>query len=169
MANESDEPRLDEVPATGETGSEPLDEDIADPAAQRAEGLINDPEPALRQLRLDPTFQSRIGDGFRALREGVGEFFVASDRGASRTKETAERVIDLVEKELDREGLSPRERLEFLQAGERMANQVGDSEKEVRESNERTLTKAITLAAGAVVGIVVLGYLGKDGRLPPSI
>lgn len=75
----------------------------------------------------------------------------------------------MVEKELDREGLSPQERLEFLQAGERMANQVGDSEKEVRESNERTLTKAITLAAGAVVGIVVLGYLGKDGKLPPSI
>ena len=169
MANEPDEPQSDEEPTTGPTEPEQLDEEGADPAAQDAEELINDPEPALRKLRLDPNFYSRVGEGFRALREGMSEFFVASDRGAGRTKDTAERVIDLVEKELDREGLSPQERLEFLRAGERMANQVGNSEKDVRESNERTLTKVVAIAAGAVVGVVVLGHLGRDGKLPPSV
>lgn len=137
-----------------------------EPVVEEVEEQIRNPQQALRNLGLKSDLVSRAGEGFRALREGVSEFFVASDRSAGRTKDTADKVIDLIQGELDREGLSPEERLEFIQAGERMANQVGDSEKEVQESNERTFTKIATIAAGAAVGVVLLGYLAKEGKLP---
>lgn len=117
---------------------------------------------------MSPDLTTRAGEGFRALQEGLNDFFVASDRGAGRHKDTADKIINLVKEELDREGLSPQERLEFLQAGERMAKQVGDGEKDVRDSNERTITKIVGIAAGAVAGAVLIGYLAKEGKLPPD-
>lgn len=138
----------------------------AEELTEDAEELMRNPEPVLRKLRLAPDFISRAGEGFRALREGVSDFFVAGDRSAGRAKDTADEVVDLIQRELDHEGLSPQERLEFIQAGERMANQVGESEKDVRESNERTFTKIAKIAAGAAVSVILLGYLAKDDKLP---
>lgn len=170
MADENEEPQIDEEPVSAaETDQQ---DDHPEPPTEEAEEIedveeaIKNPEPVLRRLRLNPDMTSRAGEGFRALRESVSDFFVASDRGAGRTKDTADQVINLIKEELDREGLSPQERLEFLKTGERMASQVGDSEKDVRESNERTFTKVVGIAAGAVVGAVLLGYLAKDGKLP---
>ncbi|WP_307375150.1 hypothetical protein [Microbacterium sp. W4I20] len=168
--------------AHDEPGSPEPSEDFNEPTAQKqadeqsetdeqiledAEELIKDPAPLLRKVRLDPEALSRLGDGFRAMREGVSDFFVAGDRSAGRTKDTADRVIKLIEKELDREGLTAKERLEFIEAGERMAGTVGDSESSTRAGNERTFGKIATIAAGATVAVLVLGYLGKDGKLPP--
>lgn len=166
MADENEKQQSDEEPVTA-TDPEP-EERGAEPSVEEeeAEELIRNPEPLLRRLRLNPDMTARAGDGFRALREGLSDFFVASDRGAGRNKDTADKIIDLVKEELDREGLSPQERLEFIQAGERMASQVGAGEKDVREANERTITKIVGIAAGAVVGAVLLGYLAKDGKLP---
>lgn len=143
--------------------SDPQEEEIV----EEAEELISDPAPLLRKIRLDPNALAHIGDGFRALREGVSDFFVAGDRSAGRTKDTADRVVGLIEAELNREGLSPQERLEFIKAGERMADKVGDSEGSVREANERTFGKIVGIAAGATVGVLLLGYLAKEGKLPP--
>jgi hypothetical protein len=165
MADENEEQQFDEEPV-GAADSEQREQN-EEPSAEEeeAEELIRNPEPMLRKLRLNPEMTARAGEGFRALREGLSDFFVASDRGAGRNKDTADKIIDLVKGELDREGLSPQERLEFIQAGERMASQVGDGEKDVRESNERTITKIVGIAAGAV-GAVLLGYLSKEGKLP---
>lgn len=165
MADENEEPQIDENPVAA-TESEQQAQRSEPSAEEEAEELINNPEPVLRKLRLNPDMTARAGEGFRALREGLSDFFVASDRGAGRNKDTADKIIGLVKEELDREGLSPQERLDFIQAGERMASQVGDGEKDVRESNERTLTKVVGIAAGAVVGAVLLGYLAKEGKLP---
>lgn len=132
-----------------------------------ADDLIKNPESALRGLRLNPDLTTRAGEGFRALRAGVSDFFIATDQGAERTKEVVDKVIRLIEAELDRQGLSPEERLEFLRTGERMAGQVAVNEADVRASNERILTKVVGVAAGAVVGVALLGYLTKNGKLPP--
>lgn len=168
MTEQNDEPQLDdEGEQTAADQEQPGAESSEPTVEEEAEELITDPGPFLRKLQLNPDLTSRAGEGFRALRESVGDFFVASDRGAGRTKDSADKVIDLIQAELDREGLSPQERLEFVRAGERMADQVGDSEKDVRESNERILAKVVGIAAGAVVGVILLGYLAKDGKLPP--
>jgi hypothetical protein len=171
MADENEEPQFDEEPVATTEAEEPGPR--TEPTAEdEADELIKNSEPALRKLRLNPDITTRAGEGFRALREGLSDFFVASDRGAGRNKDTADKIISLVKEELDREGLSPQERLEFIQAGERMAGQVGGGEKEVRESNERTLIKIVGIAAGAVVGAALLGYLAKEGKLPldpPSV
>ncbi|WP_120338721.1 hypothetical protein [Cryobacterium soli] len=166
MADEDEEPQLDEEPAAAIESEE--QERRAEPSLEEAEKLIKNAEPVLRKLRLDPDMAERAGEGFRALREGLSDFLVASDRGAGRHKDTADKIIDLVKRELDREGLTPQERLEFMQAGERMVGQVGDVEKDVRESNARTLTKVVAIAAGAVVGAALLGYLAKEGKLPTA-
>lgn len=169
--NDHDEPGTpDPLEDTNEPNSpDPVEEQIEseEQILENAEELIKDPAPLLRKIRLDPNALSHIGDGFRALREGVSDFFVAGDRSAGRTKDSADRVIKLIESELDREGLSPKERLEFIQAGERMAGTVGDSEGSVRDANERTFGKIVGIAAGATVGVLVLGYLAKEGKLPP--
>lgn len=166
-----DEPTSPEPPEDLSAPSEPDQaEEHAEPdehVLEGAEELIKDPAPLLRKIRLDPNALSHIGDGFRALREGVSDFFVAGDRSAGRTKDSADRVIKLIESELDREGLSPKERLEFIRAGERMAGTVGDSEGSVRDANERTFGKIVGIAAGATVGVLFLGYLAKEGKLPP--
>ncbi|MEV8265162.1 hypothetical protein AB0P00_13525 [Microbacterium sp. NPDC077057] len=168
---DQDEPGTpDPLEDTNEPNSpDPVEEQIdsEEQILEDAEELIKDPAPLLRKIRLDPNALSHIGDGFRALREGVSDFFVAGDRSAGRTKDSADRVIKLIESELDREGLSPKERLEFIQAGERMAGAVGDSEGSVRDANERTFGKIVGIAAGATVGVLVLGYLAKEGKLPP--
>lgn len=148
---------------------EPVDEpdEAEDLILEEAEAVIKDPAPLLRKVRLDPDALSRLGDGFRAMREGVSDFFVAADRSAGRTKDTADQVINMIEKELDREGLTPKERLEFIEAGERMAGTVGESEASTRASNERTFGKVVAIAAGATAAVLLLGYFGKDGKLPP--
>lgn len=165
MADENEEPQLDEEPIAA-IESEDQDQRAEPSLEEAAEKLIKNAEPVLRKLRLNPDMTERAGEGFRALREGLSDFLVASDRGAGRHKDTADKIIDLVKRELDREGLNPQERLEFIQAGERMVGQVGDVEEDVRESNERTLTKVVAIAAGAVVGAALLGYLAKEGKLP---
>lgn len=148
------------------TGQADISDEQEEEIVEEVEELISDPAPLLRKIRFDPSALSHIGEGFRAMREGLSDFFVSSDRSAGRTKDTADRVVGLIEAELNREGLSPQERLEFIKAGERMAGTVGDSEASVREANERTLGKIVGIAAGATAGVLLLGYLAKEGKLP---
>lgn len=72
-------------------------------------------------------------------------------------RRTQDRVIGLIETELDRDALAPQERLEFIQAGEWMVGKVGDSEEGVREANERTFSKIVAIAAGAAAGVLFWG------------
>lgn len=143
--------------------------DGSEVSPEEAEELIKNPEPVLRALQLNPDLGYRFADGFRTLREGISEFFVANDRGADRAKDTADKVIDLIGAELDREGLTPSERLDFLKAGERMAARVSDGERSTRESNEQVFKNLVGVAAGVVVGALVLGYVARGGKLPPTV
>lgn len=90
MANENEKPQFDEEPVA------PVESDQqdrrAEPSAEEAEEVeeaISDTEIVLRTLRLNPERTSGAGEGFRGLWESVSDFFVASDRGAGRTKDTA--------------------------------------------------------------------------------
>lgn len=107
-----------------------------------------------------------LASGYQAAREGLSDFLVATDRGASRVKDTADKILTSIQTELDREGLSPTERLAFIEAEERVLGEVKGSEKEVRQASERSFARAAALGAGLAVGAVVLGYLAKEGKLP---
>lgn len=72
-------------------------------------------------------------------------------------RRTQDRVIGLIETELDRDALAPQERLEFIQAGEWMVGKVGDRDEGVREANERTFSKIVAIAAGAAAGVLFWG------------
>ncbi|MFC9420023.1 hypothetical protein, partial [Bacillus mobilis] len=89
-----------------------------------------------------------------------------NDRAAERVKDTAHKIIDSIESELAREGLSPEDRYRLIEAEERVLGQVRGNEKDVRQANERSFARIATIGTSVAVGIVVLGYLAKEGKLP---
>ncbi|WP_275778127.1 hypothetical protein [Paenarthrobacter sp. Y-19] len=107
-----------------------------------------------------------LAAGHQSVREGFSEFLTSNDRGAQRVKETADKLIDSIDNELARGGLSPEQRYRLIQAQERVLGQVRGNEKEIRQANERSFARVVAIGTSAAVGLVVLGYLVKEGKLP---
>lgn len=160
MANDSETPIPDRSPESSTEN--------AQASIEGAKHIIADPDNLLSRARYDPDIIARAGDGFRILREGISDFFVASDRSGGRAKDTADKVIELIREDLARGGLSAEERRQFAQDGAQIAADVRKDEQELRAANARTFVQAVTIAAGAAAGVVVLGYLVKEGKLPPG-
>lgn len=142
------------------------DDERPEPTPEEAEELLKNPARLIGMIRTRPEMLDNLASGYRAAREGFSEFLTANDRGASRVKDTADKLIDSIRDELDREGLSPQERLSFIEAEERVLRQVKGNEKEVRQANERSFAKIAALGVSVAVGAVALGYLAKEGKLP---
>ena len=148
----------DDSQAHGDEGDEATPE--------QAEELLKDPARFLGMIRKRPEMLDDLASGYRAAREGFSEFLIATDRGAARVKDTADKIIDSIQSDLDREGLTPDERYRLIEAEERLLDKVQGNEKEVRQANERSFAKMAALGVSVAVGVVALGYLAKEGKLP---
>lgn len=145
----------------------PPEPEWVEPSPEKAEELLKNPGKLAGMIRDHPEMLQNLASGYRAMREGFSEFLTANDRGADRVKDTADKVIGSIQSELDRDGLSPNERYRLIEAEERILGQVRGNEKEVREANERSFAKIAAITTSVAVGAVVLGYLVKEGKLPP--
>lgn len=146
---------------------EPMDGESTAPSPEQAEEILEDPAGLMGFIQKRPELLQHLAAGYRTVREGFTDFLTANDRGGDRLKHTADKVIHSIDDELKRGGLSADERYRLIETEERILGRVDGSEKEAREANERSFGKLVAAGATATVGIVVLGYLAKEGKLPP--
>lgn len=152
---------------TSRESTEQEAEELQEPSPEKAEELLENSGMVAGLIRKHPEMLQGLAAGYRAIREGFGDFLTANDRGADRVKDTADKVISTVENELAREGLTPDERYRLIEAEERVLGQVRGNEKDVREANERSFGKVAAITSSLAVGAVALAYLAKEGKLPP--
>lgn len=141
--------------------------DLSSPPPGLVEEILEHPARFVGMIQSRPEMLDHLGAGYRSAREGFTEFLTVNDRAAERVKDTADRIIDSIESELARGGLSPEERYRLIEAEERVLGQVRGNEKDVRQANERSFARIVTIGTTVAVGVVVLGYLAKEGKLPP--
>ena len=95
--------------------TEQEDEELQEPSPEMAEELLENSGMVAGLIRKHPEMLQGLSAGYRAIREGFGDFLTATDRGADRVKDTADKVISTVESELAREGLTPDERYRLIE------------------------------------------------------
>ncbi|MFC9351557.1 hypothetical protein [Arthrobacter sp. NPDC057013] len=145
---------------------EQVKNDLSSPSSGLAEEILEHPARLVGMIQNRPEMLDHLAAGYRSVREGFSEFLTVNDRAAERVKDTAHKIIDSIESELAREGLSPEDRYRLIEAEERVLGQVRGNEKDVRQANERSFARIATIGTSVAVGIVVLGYLAKEGKLP---
>lgn len=146
--------------------AEQVKSDASLPSSGLVEEILEHPARFIGMIQNRPEMLDHLAAGYQSAREGFNEFLTANDRGAARVKSTADKLIDSIEGELARGGLSPEERYRLIEAEERVLGQVRGNEKDVRQANERSFARIAAIGTSVAVGIVVLGYLTKEGKLP---
>lgn len=144
-------------------------DDEPGPTPEQADGILRDPQQLDGLIRSRPDLLQNLASGYHAVREGFGEFLAANDRGADRVKGTADRLINAINDELGRGGLSPEERASLVEAQMHALQEVRGNEKDVREANGRSYAKLAAISISLAVSAVALGYLTKKGKLPLSL
>lgn len=144
------------------------EDDEPGPTPEQADWILKDPQQLAGLIRSRPDLLQNLASGYHAVREGFGEFLTANDRGASRVKDTADRLIDAINDELGRGGLGAEERAALVEAQMHALQEVRGNEKDVREANERSYAKLAAIGISVAVSAVALGYLTKEGKLPLS-
>lgn len=146
--------------------------DAPEPAAtdtpDLADALLRDPPRIIRMIGEHPEMLQHLDAGYRAAREGFSDVLNASDRGAQRVQSTADKVLNSVQRDLDREGITPEERERQFEREERILREVRANEREIRAANERSFDKLLAIGTTVAVGVVALGFLSK-GKLPPFL
>jgi hypothetical protein len=145
---------------------EQVKSDLSSPPPGLVEEILEHPARFVGMIQNRPEMLDHLSAGYRAAREGFSEFLTVNDQGAARVKDTADKIIDSIESELAREGLSPEDRYRLIEAEERVLGQVRGNEKDVRQANERSFARTAAIGTSVAVGVVVLGYLAKEGKLP---
>lgn len=140
-----------------------------DPTPELAEELLRNPARSASVIRSRPELLQSLLAGYQAVGGGFTEFLTANDRSASRVKDTADRLIESINAELARGGLTADERRALVETQAQVLQEVRGSEKDIREANERSFTKLAGMTVAAAVGAVALGYLVKEGKLPLSL
>lgn len=143
-----------------------VNSDLSSPSPGLVEEMLEHPARLVGMIQNRPELLDHLAAGYRSVREGFSESLAANERAAERVKDTADKVIDSIEGELARGGLSPEERYRLIEAEERVLGQVRGNEKDVREANERSFARMAMIGTSVAVGVVVLGYLAKEGKLP---
>jgi hypothetical protein len=139
----------------------------SEPTPEAAEEIMKDPKRFIARIRQRPELLDNLAAGYQMAKEGFSEILTANDRGAGRVKDTADKVIETIREDLARGGLTPDERYRLVEAEERVLGRVEGSEKDFAQANERSFAKMAAVAGSVAVGAVVLGYLAKEGKLPP--
>jgi hypothetical protein len=138
-----------------------------EPTPEAADEITKDPRRFIDRIRQRPEMLDNLAAGYQMAKEGFSEILTANDRGASRVKDTADKLIETIREDLARDGLTPDERYRLIEAEQRVLREVRGNEKAVQQANERSFNKIVGVAGTAAVGIFALGYLAKTGKLPP--
>ncbi|NQD87186.1 hypothetical protein HP499_05110 [Paenarthrobacter sp. CM16] len=149
----------------GETEDE-FSRDLSSPSPGLVDETLDHPARFAGMIQNRPDVLDHLAAGYQSVREGFSEFLTSNDRGGERVKETADKLIDSIDNELARGGLNPEQRYRLIQAEERVLGQVRGNEKDIRQANERSFAKVVAIGTSVAVGLVVLGYLVKEGKLP---
>lgn len=149
----------------GETMDE-LSSDLSSPSPGLVDEILEHQARLVGMNQNRPEVLDNLAAGYRSAREGFSELLTSNDRSAERVKETADKLIDSIDNELARGGLSPEQRYRLIQAEERVLGQVRGNEKDIRQANERSFAKVVAIGTSLAVGLVVFGYLAKEGKLP---
>lgn len=145
---------------------ERVNRDLSSTSPGLVEEILEHPDRFVGTIQNRPELLDNLEAGYRSVRQGFSESLDANDKGADRVKGTADKVIDSITDELARGGLSPEERYRLIEAQERVLGHVRENEKDVRQANERSFARIAAVSTTVAVGVVVLGYLAKEGKLP---
>ena len=122
-----------------------------------------EPEVALKALEQFPELTNMALGIAKEYKESVIAAFDANDESSKATIATINAVIEVLSKELEKEELSPEERLHVIDCLSKLAQET----REVHKDNQKFLLNGLTILA-ATVGTVILGavaVLGANGRI----
>lgn len=137
----------------------PFDTEVS---PEEVKKVLEQPELSLQEMVSRPGFKGRVQAGFELLREGMSNLFIAGDRSASRSKDVSDQVIEAINEDLAREGLTPEERMDRLNLAERVATRVSEDESDVRSGNVRAWLTTFGVAGVLIAGAALIGYTNKD-------
>ncbi|WP_404311520.1 hypothetical protein LG314_09135 [Agrococcus terreus] len=116
-----------------------------------------DPAVAKAMLKQYPALRDQVVEGLGVVRESYGATLSSNDKSQDRAYRAIERTMDMLQKELDRDGNSPEDQRYLVESFKETAKMAVDLDGRNKNFLDSTFGKAlVTTAIGVGLGALLL-------------